>query len=80
VQVAELVQFARVIGQFVVGEMPPDKISERMIQLLPVLSNIFSNRSSVKDLLSKIQSDTRVWLGTAYEHVPPGGPPVERAV
>ena len=64
-QVSELAQFARVIGQFVVGEMPPDTISERMIQLLPVLSNIFSNRSSVKDPLSKIQSDTRVWLGTA---------------
>jgi hypothetical protein len=42
--------------------MPPDKISESMIRVLPVLSNIFSNRSSVKDLLSKIQSDTRVWL------------------
>jgi hypothetical protein len=74
VQVAELAQFARAIGQFIVGEMPPDTISERMIRLLPVLSNIFSNRSSVKDLLSKIQSDTRVWLGTAYEHVPRGGP------
>jgi hypothetical protein len=24
--------------------------------------------------LSKIQSDTRVWLGTAYEHVPGNGP------
>src|ERR1700739_806801 len=45
-----------------------------MIRVLRVLSNIFSNRSSVKGLLSKIQSDTRVWLGTAYEHVPRGGP------
>src|ERR1700688_3469835 len=35
-------------------------ISERMIGLLP--------------FLSKIQSDTRVWLGTAYEHVPGSGP------
>jgi hypothetical protein len=51
VQVAELVQFARVIGQFVLGEMPPDKISESMIRVLPVLTNIFSNRSSVKDSL-----------------------------
>src|ERR1700729_1892030 len=40
--------------------MPPGTISERMIGLLP--------------FLSKIQSDTRVWLGTAYEHVPGGGP------
>src|ERR1700686_1012798 len=40
--------------------MPPDTISERMIGLLP--------------FLSKIQSDTRVWLGTAYEHVPGSGP------
>jgi hypothetical protein len=24
--------------------------------------------------LSKIQSDTRVWLRTAYEHVPGSGP------
>jgi hypothetical protein len=48
VQVPELAQFARAIGQFIVGEMPPDTISERMIRLLPVLSNIFSN-----SLLSK---------------------------
>src|SRR5580698_2908026 len=40
--------------------MPPGTISERMIRLLP--------------FLSKIQSDTRVWLGTAYEHVPRSGP------
>src|ERR1700675_4384172 len=40
--------------------MPPDTISERMIGLLP--------------FLSKIQSDTGVWLGTAYEHVPGSGP------
>src|SRR3984885_3114976 len=40
--------------------MPPGTISERMIGLLP--------------FLSKIQSDTRVWLGTAYEHVPGSGP------
>src|ERR1700687_6143165 len=39
--------------------MPPGTISERMIGLLP--------------FLSKIQSDTRVWLGTAYEHVPGSG-------
>src|ERR1035438_5196738 len=39
--------------------MPPDTISERMIGLLP--------------FLSKIQSDTRVWLGAAYEHVPGSG-------
>src|SRR5271155_4639373 len=40
--------------------MPPGTISERMIGLLP--------------FLSKIQSDTRIWLGTAYEHVPGSGP------
>src|SRR5208337_663713 len=40
--------------------MPPGTISERMIGLLPFLSHI--------------QSDTRVWLGTAYEHVPRSGP------
>src|ERR1700691_6205443 len=40
--------------------MPPGTISERMIGLLP--------------LLSKIQGDARVWLGTAYEHVPGSGP------
>src|SRR6266852_754147 len=40
--------------------MPPGKISERMIRLLP--------------FLSKIPSDPRVWLGTAYEHVPGSGP------
>src|SRR5208283_1694906 len=40
--------------------MPPGTISERMTRLLP--------------FLSKIQSDTRVWLGTAYEHVPGSGP------
>src|SRR5208337_1581458 len=40
--------------------MPPGTISERMIGLLlPLL---------------KIQSDTRVWLGAAYEHVPGSGP------
>src|ERR1700675_3277439 len=40
--------------------MPPGTISERMIGLL-----LF---------LSKIQSDTRVWLGTAYQHVSGSGP------
>src|SRR5271169_3064219 len=40
--------------------MPPGTISERMIGLLP--------------FLLKIKSDTRVWLGTAYEHVPGSGP------
>src|ERR1700720_731396 len=39
--------------------MPPGTISERMIGLLP--------------FLSKIQSDARVWLGTAYKHVPGSG-------
>src|ERR1700676_2698685 len=39
--------------------MPPGTISERMIGLLP--------------FLSKIQSDTGVWLGTASEHVPGTG-------
>src|SRR5580692_5507888 len=45
--------------------MPPGTISERMIELLPFLSKIF---------ISKIQSDTRAWLGTAHEHVPWSGP------
>src|SRR5580658_4095613 len=45
--------------------MPPGTISERMIGLLPFLSKIF---------VLKIKGDTRVWLGTAYEHVPGGGP------
>src|SRR5882762_2012349 len=40
--------------------MPLGTISERMIGLLP--------------FLSKIQSDIRVWLGTAYENVPGSGP------
>src|SRR5580658_4322550 len=41
--------------------MPPGAISERIIiGLLP--------------FLLKIQSDTRVWLGTAHEHVPGSGP------
>src|SRR5271167_2116855 len=40
--------------------MPPGTISERMIRLLP--------------FLSEIQSDTRVWLGAAHEHVPGSGP------
>src|SRR5580700_12301263 len=40
--------------------MPPGTTSERMIGLLP--------------FLLKIQSDTRVWLRTAYEHVPGSGP------
>src|SRR5271169_6338106 len=40
--------------------MPPGTISERMTLLLPILS--------------KIQSDTCVWLGAAYEHVPGSGP------
>src|ERR1700675_4772583 len=40
--------------------MAPGTIAERMIGLLP--------------FLSKIQSDTRVWPGTAYEHVPGSGP------
>src|SRR5450432_1408069 len=40
--------------------MPPGTTSERMIAHLP--------------FLSKIQSDTRVWLGTAYERVPRSGP------
>src|SRR5208283_2957370 len=39
--------------------MPPGTISERMIGLLP--------------FLLKLQSDTRAWLGTAYEHVPGSG-------
>src|SRR5271168_1047345 len=39
--------------------MAPGTILERMIRLLP--------------FLSKIQSDTCVWLGTAYEHVPGSG-------
>src|ERR1700686_2910633 len=39
--------------------MPPGTISERMMGLLP--------------FLSKIQSDTRVWLGTADEDVPGSG-------
>jgi hypothetical protein len=39
-----------------------------MIRLLPFLSKIF---------LSKMQSDTRVWLGTAYEPVP-GNRPFQR--
>jgi hypothetical protein len=54
---AEFAQCARMIGQFVIGEMPPGTISERMIRPL-----------------SKIQSDTRVWVGAAYEHVPGSGP------
>src|SRR5579863_224234 len=29
---------------------------------------------SLKYLLSKVQSDTRVWMGTAYKHVPGSGP------
>jgi len=49
------------------GKMPPGTISERMIELLLFLSKIFV-------LLSKIQSDTRSWLGTAYQHVPGSGP------
>src|SRR5579863_9430151 len=57
---ADLAQFARVIGQFVVGENASGH-NIRTHGLLPFLSN---------DLLSEIQSDTRVWLGTAYEHVP----------
>src|SRR5271157_4399488 len=40
--------------------MPPGTISERIVELL--------------SFLSKIQSDTRVWLGAAYEHVPGSGP------
>src|SRR5208283_1354265 len=44
--------------------MPPGTISERMIGLLPFLS---------KGLPLKIQSDTRVGLGTAYEHVAGSG-------
>src|SRR5580698_157023 len=44
--------------------MPPGTISERM--MTPPIS--------LKGLLLKIQSDTRVWLGTAYEHVPGSGP------
>src|SRR5580698_9229148 len=40
--------------------MRPGTISERMTGLLP--------------FLSKIQSDTRVWLGTAYQHAPGSGP------
>src|ERR1700683_738418 len=40
--------------------MPPGTISERMIGLL--------------SFLSKIQSDARVWLGTAQEHVSGSGP------
>src|ERR1700681_2142866 len=43
--------------------MPPGTISERMTGLLP--------------FLSKIQSDTRVWLGTAYQHAP-GSRPLQR--
>src|ERR1700676_1646692 len=39
--------------------MPPGTISERMIGLLP--------------FLSKIQTDTRLWLRTAYEHVAGSG-------
>src|ERR1700751_5106194 len=40
----------------------------------PFRNRVCSPDMSVKDPLSKIQSDTRVWLGTAYEHVPRGGP------
>src|ERR1700684_1519494 len=45
--------------------MPPGSISERMIGLLSFPSKI---------IFSKIQSDTRVCLGTAHEHVPECGP------
>src|SRR5271169_2922006 len=64
-QLAELARCARVIGQFVVGE----NASGRNIR-----THDWTPPVSLKDLLLKIQSDTRVWLGTAYEHVPGSGP------
>src|SRR5580692_12793837 len=39
--------------------MPPGTISDRMIGLLP--------------FFSKVQNDTRAWLGTTYEHVSGSG-------
>src|SRR5580704_13610450 len=45
--------------------MPPGTMSERMISTPP---------ASLKVLLSEIESDTRVGLGTAHEDVPGSGP------
>src|SRR5271165_2831421 len=49
--------------------MPPGTISERMIGLLSFLAKSYR----ISQIFSKIQSDTCVGLGTAYEHVPGSG-------
>src|SRR5271154_2901241 len=69
-QLAELARCARVIGQFVVGENASGH-NIRTHDWTPLVS---LQDLLLKYLLSKIQSDSRAWLGTAYEHVPGSGP------
>jgi hypothetical protein len=46
-----------------------------MIGFLPFLSKVFLLQIFFKRSFLKIQSDTRVWLGAAYQHIPGSGPP-----
>src|SRR5271155_1153059 len=69
-QLAELARCVRVIGQFVVGE----NASGHNIRPHDWTPRVSLQDLLLKYLLSKIQSDSRAWLGTAYEHVPGSGP------